>query len=144
MTIPIEDRLHSLFDLIDSNLFIPTEYICLPDFLVTGSDVIAESSKCTLFNVRKIYGWDAFSRSYALNLFDANVNPTVGVWQNDCLTLYQDIPMGYLRLSYLVKKSQELMTRAKNGDRLKYSFFVDLSTDGIQWHRYSHGKYQAD
>lgn len=133
-------ELDLLFAPISDRLFVPSEYICLSNFLVAGSDVVAESNDCTVFNVRKIYGWDGFSSSYSLCLFDADLNPTVGVWQDNCLTLYQDVPIGYMRLSYLVKKMSKL---ALNGDFLNYSFFVDLSCDGIYWHRYSHGEYRA-
>lgn len=139
----INRQLDPLFTSINDNLFIPAEYICLPNFLAIANDVVTESPNCTLFNLRKLYGWDSFSGSYTLRLFDAGVNPTVGVWQNDCLTIYQDVPVGYLRLSYLVKKSKASVLSAEANDCLNYSFLVDISSDGIQWHRYSRGEYRS-
>ena len=53
-----------------SRLLVPQEYLCLPDFVVIGSDIVAESD-CTLFAIDKIYGWNEFSSSYSLCLFKA-------------------------------------------------------------------------
>ena len=134
-------QLNSLFASINDSLLVPAEYICLSNFLITGSNIVTESN-CTLFNVRKVYGWNGFSNTYSLILFDASIHPTVGVWQDDCLTLYQDISVGYLRLSYSVKE-QKSWKFAKDSNILEYFFVVDISSDGICWHRYSRGEYRA-
>lgn len=134
--------LNSISICITKNLFFTKEYICLPDFLIVGSDVIEESEDCTLFNIYKIYGWDRLYNNYSLCLFDAGFIPTVGVWQNGSLIVYQDVPTGYLRLSYLVKTISDPDHKLISNNI--YQFYVDLSTNGVVWNRYTRGEYKSD
>ena len=120
-----------------SRLFIQREYICLPNFVVIGNNVVEESG-CTLFNVEKIYGWDVYTKSYGFCLFDANTKPTAGVWHDERLAVYQDIPLVYLRLTYSVKIIPPRRSHLNNSKR--YQFSADISTDGVVWKRYTHGE----
>ena len=117
----------------------PEEYLSLPNFLIIGSDVI-EEPECTIFNVNKIYGWDEYTGNYSFCLFDAREKPTAGVWQNDCLAIYQDIPLGYLRLSYLAQTKQNCQQESHFTSSKLYQFFADISTDGDTWERYTYGE----
>lgn len=119
-------------------LFIQREYLSLPNFLVIGNNVIEESG-CTLFDVERIYGWDKYTRSYGFCLFDANTKPTAGVWHDERLAVYQDIPLGYLRLTYVVKTELEAGRSHLNNSK-RYQFCADISTDGVVWGRYTHGE----
>ena len=118
------------------------ECLFFPDFLVVGSDIIEESEDCILFVPHKIYGWDNSTCSYSLGLFVRDGCETVGVWQHNTLALYQDISLGYLRLSYLVKNAnKETKSSVVDSDRKIYCFYIDISTDGIYWKRYGRGEY---
>lgn len=132
----------SLPNFIHSDLLIPTEYICLPNFLVAGSNVIEKSIDCTTFIVKKLYGWDCVCANYSLCLFDANdLDSAVGVWENNHLTLYQDISLGLLRVFYLVEPEQTLDTPIGISKRFQYTSFMDISSDGVSWQRCLEGKY---
>ena len=121
-------------------LFVQKEYLCLPNFLISGGNVFEEGN-CTTFIVYRIYGWDVFSHSYALLLFDAKANPSVGVWQDDKLTIYQEVPTGYLRLSYTVTTKEKPSHQFLLGKSKQYKFTVDLSSNGVIWKRYTNGEY---
>ena len=122
-----------------SHLFSQKEYLCLPNFVVIGSDVM-EEKPCTLFMVDRVYGWNNFNRSYSLCLFDAANKPTVGVWQNNYLAIYLDIPVGYMRMRFLAKSKPEFTENINSNNSKRYQFFVDVSSDGINWKLYGKGK----
>lgn len=133
-----------IFNSTDSVQLIPTEYIFLPNFLIVGSNATEELLNSTTFIVTKLYGWDSICCSYSLCLFDAKnvvANLATGFWNNNCLILYQNLSLGLLRFSYLVKIERKLDISAKISNRLQYSSLVDLSSDGIHWQRCFHGRY---
>ena len=121
-----------------NNLFLTREYICLPEFLIVGSDAMLQPTGCTMFNVYQIYGWDSFSNSYSLCLFNAGIDATVGIWQDKTLTIYQDTEPGYMRISYLVvNKTSHHPSKHYTVRRKLYRYFVDISKNGKTWKRYT-------
>ena len=132
---------HRFAHCIVNNLFLTREYICLPEFSIVGSNAILEPTGCTMFNVYQIYGWDSFSNSYSLLLFDAGISSTIGIWQDKTLTIYQDIEPGYMRISYLVvDKTSHCQNPHCTLKHKLYRYFVDISNNGKTWRRYTQGE----
>ena len=127
------DRIERLCTTSASRLLVPREYLCLPDFVVIGSDIMEELN-CTLFAIDRIYGWNNSNHNYSLCLFQTTNSPAVGVWQNDCLSVYSDVPIGYLRMTYVVKPEKEFNPQASDNSK-RYHFVVDISADGLNWER---------
>lgn len=121
-----------------SHLFVNKEYLCLPNFVVIGSEVIEEPNS-TLFVVDKIYGWSNRDRCYSTCLFEAKDVPAVGIWQHDCLSVYLDISSRYLRMTYFAKRGTLEKNAEYNG--IYYQLLADTSTDGIKWQRVANSKY---
>ena len=138
MFVPVQPE--QLFAASVNHLSVSQEYLCLPNFMVIGSEVIEESN-CTLFTVDKIYGWSDRDGCYSACLFEVKDNlPTVGVWKNDCLTIYLESSAGYLRMSYLARCGKPKNIEHSNR---YYQLFAESSIDGVSWQRIANGKYEC-
>ena len=108
--------------------------------MVIGSEVIEESN-CTLFMVNKIYGWSDRNSCYSTCLFEVKDDlPAVGVWKNDCLAVYSESSVGYLRISYLARRGKQ--KNIEHSGRY-YQLLADSSINSVSWQRVANGKYEC-
>ena len=125
------DYLELLFDE-NFNLYEKTEVINLPGFTIIASSVVEHLENVTTFLVRKVYGWGSCQSDCSACLFDYYDKPTVGIWQENVLTLYQQQDSRYIRFTYFIENQKAKI----------YYNLIDISFDGQQWQRCSQGNYR--
>ncbi len=100
------------------------EYLNVRGFSIAASDVREQSDNESIFVVHKVYSWDAFGPNCCRCLFDAEMIPTVGVWKNNILLLYQKNDVGYLRWVYYLEYDIDFP---------RYRLSIYYSLNGEHW-----------
>ncbi len=104
------------------------EFITVRGFSFAVTNVIKELNDYIIFLVDKVYSWDALGEDYCRCLFDAQKIPTLGIWKNNTLFLYQKNSLGYLCWIYFLEDDRDLQ---------RYRLFVYFSLNGKNWQKYA-------
>ncbi|MBI4549087.1 MAG: DUF1579 family protein [Ignavibacteriae bacterium] len=102
------------------------------DGFVVVQDYEQERNGVINFCGHGVFGWNAAQQCYTLHWFDSMGMPPNefrGSFKNDVLTMTSQDPQGHSRATFDFSKENQ------------YSFRMEVSQDGKQWHTFMEGKY---
>jgi len=105
------------------------------DGFVVIQDYEQERNGSVSFRGHGVFSWDARGQCYVMHWFDSmgtGHEAYRGQFQSDVLTLTSRFPQG---------QSRAVFDLSKDGH---YSFRMDVSPDGNQWHTFMEGNYSRE